>query len=95
MACRSPICSRRTVRTVTLVVIRPDDLGYLHLHPSSQGSVGSGSAGPVQAVPVRASGGPRLDFLGGVPAAGSYRLFVDFSRNNKPYVAAFTVRVTR
>jgi hypothetical protein len=75
------------------VVIRPDDLGYLHLHPSSQGSVGSGGVGSGSA--GSASGGPRLDFLGGVPAAGSYRLFVDFSRNNKPYVAAFTVQVTR
>jgi hypothetical protein len=80
------------------VVIRPNDLGYLHLHPSSQGSVGSGSVGSGGAgsgSAGSASGGPRLDFLGGVPAAGSYRLFVDFSRNNKPYVAAFTVQVTR
>jgi hypothetical protein len=59
------------------VVIRPDDLGYLHLHSTSEGS------------------GPRLDFLGGVPNSGSYRLFVDFYRNDKPYVAAFTVQVSR
>jgi hypothetical protein len=79
-------------------VIRPDDLGYLHLHPSSQGSVGSGGVGSGSVgsgSAGSASGGPRLDFLGGVPAAGSYRLFVDFSRNNKPYVAAFSVEVTR
>jgi hypothetical protein len=86
------------------VVIRPDDLGYLHMHPSSQDGVGSapggvGSApGGVGSAPGgvgSAPGGPRLDFLGGVPAAGSYRLFVDFYRNDKPYVAAFTVQVTR
>jgi len=59
------------------MVIRPDDLGYLHMHSTSQGS------------------GPRLDFLGAVPASGSYRLFVDFYRDDKPYVAAFTVQVSR
>jgi len=39
--------------------------------------------------------GPRLDFLGAVPASGSYRLFVDFYRDDKPYVAGFTVQVSR
>ena len=59
------------------VVIRPDDLGYLHLHTSTQGS------------------GPRLDFAGSLPDKGSYRMFVDFNRGDKSYVAAFTVQVSR
>jgi hypothetical protein len=59
------------------VVIRPDDLGYLHLHTSTQGS------------------GPRLDFVGSLPDKGSYRMFVDFNRGDKTYVAPFTVQVSR
>ena len=59
------------------VVIRPDDLGYLHLHSNTQGS------------------GPRLDFAGSLPAKGPYRMFVDFNRGDNPYVAAFTVQVSR
>ena len=59
------------------VVIRPDDLGYLHLHTNTQGS------------------GPRLDFAGSLPDKGSYRMFVDFNRGDKSYVAAFTVQVSR
>jgi hypothetical protein len=58
------------------VLIRPDDLGYLHMHTSSQGS------------------GPQLDFAGSVPDKGSYRMFVDFYRDDKSYVAAFTVAAT-
>ena len=59
------------------VVIRPADLGYLHLHSTGQGS------------------GPVLDFQGAVPDKGDYRLFVDFYRKDQPYLAEFTVRVTR
>jgi hypothetical protein len=59
------------------VVIRPADLGYLHLHSKSQGS------------------GPRLDFAGTVPDRGDYRVFVEFYRADKPYLAEFTVQVTR
>jgi hypothetical protein len=59
------------------VLIRPDDLGYLHMHSNSTGT------------------GPRLDFLGTVPAPGSYRLFVEFYRGDKLYLASFTVQVTR
>jgi hypothetical protein len=59
------------------VAIRPSDLGYLHLHSTSQGT------------------GPRLDFLGSVPETGSYRLFVEFYRAEKLYLAEFTVQVTR
>jgi hypothetical protein len=39
--------------------------------------------------------GPRLDFLGSVSDTGSYRLFVEFYRAEKPYLAEFTVQVTR
>jgi hypothetical protein len=59
------------------VVIRPADLGYLHLHSTSEGT------------------GPRLDFLGSVPDKGNYRMFVEFYRAEKPYLAEFTVQVTR
>jgi hypothetical protein len=59
------------------VVIRPADLGYLHLHSNSQGS------------------GPRLDFLGGVPDKGSYRVFVEFNRADKTYIAGYTLQVTQ
>ncbi len=59
------------------VVIRPADLGYLHLHSNSEGS------------------GPRLDFGGSVPDKGSYRVFVEFNRADKTYVAGYTVQVTR
>jgi hypothetical protein len=59
------------------VVIRPADLGYLHMHSNSAGT------------------GPRLDFLGAVSDRGSYRLFVEFYRGDKLYLAPFTVQVTR
>ena len=39
--------------------------------------------------------GPRLDFVGSVPNAGSYRLFVEFYRGEQLYLAEFTVQVTR
>lgn len=57
------------------VIIRPADLGYRHLHPSSTGT------------------GPDLDFTGGVPAAGRYVVFVEFSRQDRLHVARFTVDV--
>jgi hypothetical protein len=59
------------------VLIRPADLGYLHMHSNTTGS------------------GPRLNFLGAVPDRGSYRLFVEFYRGDKLYLAPFTVEVTR
>jgi hypothetical protein len=58
------------------VLIRPADLGYLHMHSNSTGT------------------GPRLDFLGAVPDQGSYRLFVEFYREDELYLAPFTVQVT-
>jgi hypothetical protein len=60
------------------LIIRPDDLGYRHLH----------------AVPT-AGRGPDLEFEGGVPARGTYRVFVEFYRGERLYVAAYTVAVQR
>jgi hypothetical protein len=65
------------------VVIRPADLGYLHLHSTTQGSAG------------QIVGGPQLDFLGSVPDKGSYRIFVEFYRADKLYLAEFTEQVKR
>ena len=65
------------------VAIRPADLGYLHLHSTTQGSAG------------QIVGGPQLDFVGSVPDKGSYRIFVEFYHADKPYLAEFTVQVTR
>jgi hypothetical protein len=60
------------------VIIRPDDLGYLHLHA------------------VRTAGsGPEVEFEGGVPERGTYRVFVEFSRDDRRHVAGFTVQVRR
>jgi antitoxin (DNA-binding transcriptional repressor) of toxin-antitoxin stability system len=59
------------------VLIRPADLGYLHMHSDSTGT------------------GPRLDFLGAVSDQGRYRLFVEFYRGGKLYLAPFTVQVTQ
>jgi hypothetical protein len=39
--------------------------------------------------------GPQLDFLGSVPDAGSYRMFVEFYRAGQPHLAEFTVQVRR
>lgn len=39
--------------------------------------------------------GPRLDFEGGVPERGTYRVFVEFYRAEVRRVAAYTVEVTR
>jgi hypothetical protein len=60
------------------VIIRPDDVGYRHLH----------------AVPT-AGRGPELEFEGGVPARGTYRVFAEFSRGERLYVAAYTMSVQR
>jgi hypothetical protein len=48
----------------------------------------------LHAVPTVGSG-PKLEFQGGVPARGTYRLFVEFSRRDRLHVAAFTVQVRR
>ena len=48
----------------------------------------------LHAVPTSESG-PRLEFEGGVPERGSYRVFVEFYRAEVLHVAAYTVEVTR
>jgi hypothetical protein len=61
------------------VVIRPGDLGYLHLH-----------ADPVP----EAYRGPDVAFSGGVPQPGTYLLFAEFARGEQSHVAEFTTTVT-
>jgi hypothetical protein len=39
--------------------------------------------------------GPRLEFTGGVPTAGTYRMFVEFYRADQAHVAAYTIEVRR
>jgi hypothetical protein len=39
--------------------------------------------------------GPVLQFVGGVPARGTYRIFVEFYRGEQLHVAAYTVQVRR
>jgi hypothetical protein len=60
------------------VIIRPTDLGYLHLH-----------ADPV----AETYRGPDISFTGGVPQPGLYRMFAEFSRGEDSYVAEYTVAV--
>lgn len=64
------------------VLIRPADLGYLHMHSKPTGTGPTGT-------------GPRLDFLGSTPDKGNYRQFVEFYRGDELYLAPFTVQVTR
>jgi len=60
------------------VIIRPGDLGYLHLH----------------AEPVAENyHGPDIAFSGGVPQPGSYLLFVEFARGEQSHTAEFTTAV--
>jgi hypothetical protein len=42
-----------------------------------------------------AGGGSELQFEGGVPAPGTYRMFVEFYRGDRLHVAAYTVQVRR
>jgi hypothetical protein len=48
----------------------------------------------LHAVPTSDSG-PRLEFEGGVPERGTYRVFVEFYRAEVLHVAAYTVEVRR
>ena len=48
----------------------------------------------LHAVPTGASG-PRLEFEGGVPERGTYRVVVEFFRGEVRHVAAYTVEVKR
>jgi hypothetical protein len=62
------------------VMIRPGDVGYLHLH-----------ANPV----VASNRGPRITFSGPVPEPGTFLVFVEFTRGEATQLAPFTVTVTR
>lgn len=61
-----------------LVVLRPDDLAYLHVHP--QGAPGDGVTMP----------GPDVTFSATTPSAGTYRMFLDFQHNDVVRTAEFT-----
>ena len=62
-----------------LVAVRASDLGYLHVHPMSDG-----------AVPATAPG-PQIAFHTTLPSAGEYRLFLDFKHRDAVHTAEFTV----
>ena len=62
------------------VMIRPGDIGYLHLH-----------ANPV----VASNRGPRITFSGPIPEPGTFLVFVEFTRGDATHLAPFTVTVTR
>ena len=62
-----------------LVALRKGDLAYLHVHPD--GAPGDGTTQP----------GPDIRFFAEVPAAGTYRLYLDFQHDGVVRTAAFTV----
>ncbi|RKN31778.1 hypothetical protein [Micromonospora musae] len=62
-----------------LVALRQGDLAYLHVHPD--GEPGDGRTAP----------GPTVRFLAEVPAAGTYRLYLDFKHGGTVRTAEFTV----
>jgi hypothetical protein len=62
-----------------LVVLRRDDLSYLHVHPDGATPTPTDRAGPAVA------------FTADVPAAGDYRLFLDFQHGGAVHTAEFTV----
>lgn len=61
-----------------LVVLRSDDLAYLHVHP--QGAPGDGVTEP----------GPDVTSYATTPSAGTYRMFLDFQHNDVVRTAEFT-----
>ncbi|WP_329518894.1 hypothetical protein [Spirillospora sp. NBC_01491] len=61
-----------------LVALRDRDLAYLHVHPD--GEPGDGRTAP----------GPAITFYAEVPAAGSYRLYLDFKHGDTVRTAEFT-----
>ncbi|MEU4779702.1 hypothetical protein [Micromonospora sp. NPDC023633] len=61
-----------------LVALRDGDLAYLHVHPD--GEPGDGRTSP----------GPDVVFHTEVPAAGGYRLYLDFQHGGKVRTAEFT-----
>jgi hypothetical protein len=62
-----------------LVVLRRDDLSYLHVHPDAATPAPTDRAGPA------------IAFTADVPAAGDYRLFLDFQHGGAVHTAEFTV----
>jgi len=65
-----------------LVVLRSDDLAYLHVHP--QGTPGDGVTKP----------GPDVTFYATTPSTGTYRMFLDFQHNDVVRTAEFTATAT-
>jgi hypothetical protein len=61
-----------------LVVLRDDDLAYLHVHP--EGAPGDGSTAP----------GPDITFTTTAPSRGTYRLFLDFRHEDSVRTAEFS-----
>jgi hypothetical protein len=61
-----------------LVALREGDLAYLHVHPD--GAPGDG----------RTAAGPAIAFHAEVPAAGAYRLYLDFLHGGAVHTAEFT-----
>ena len=66
-----------------LVVLRADDLAYLHVHP--EGTPGDGVTSP----------GPDVTFYATTPTSGSYRMFLDFQHNGVVRTAEFTATATK
>ncbi|WP_099039361.1 hypothetical protein [Mycobacterium neglectum] len=65
-----------------LVVLRSDDLAYLHVHP--EGAPGDGVTKP----------GPDVTFYATTPSTGTYRMFLDFQHNGVVRTAEFTATAT-
>ena len=61
-----------------LVVLRDDDLAYLHVHP--EGAPGDGVTRP----------GPDITFTTTAPSRGTYRLFLDFRHDDSVRTAEFS-----
>lgn len=61
-----------------LVVLRSDDLAYLHVHP--EGAPGDGVTDP----------GPDVTFYATTPSTGVHRMFLDFQHNGVVRTAEFT-----
>jgi hypothetical protein len=63
-----------------LVVLRIDDLAYLHVHPES----------PTTPLPQDRAG-PQVAFTAETPSPGTYRLFLDFRHGDTVRTAEFTL----
>jgi hypothetical protein len=63
-----------------LTAFRSPDLAFAHLHPAGSAAIG-------------AHGGPDLTFQAELPAAGDYRLFLQFQTQGRLHTAALTLHV--